>query len=38
VIRCALVRNSSPKVMDAEDHRALDVILASLEPLFTWRG
>jgi hypothetical protein len=25
-------------VMDAEDQRALDEILADLEPLFTWRG
>jgi len=38
VIRCAAARNVSPKVMDAEDHRALDGILADLEPLFTWHG
>lgn len=38
VIRCAFVRNVSSKAMDVEDHRALDEILADLEPLFTWHG
>lgn len=38
VIRSARSRNVSPGVMDAHDHRALDDILADLEPLFTWPG
>ena len=38
VIRCAAVRNASPKVMDAEDQRILGEIMADLEPLLTWHG
>jgi len=37
VTRLAHSRGASPDVMDEQDHRALDDILADLEPLFTWR-
>ena len=36
VIRSACARNRSSQVMDEQDHRALDEVLADLEPLFTW--
>lgn len=38
VIRSARSRGVSPDVMDEQDHRALDDILADLEPLFTWNA
>jgi dihydrodipicolinate synthase/N-acetylneuraminate lyase len=38
VIDHATTRNAPPDVMDAEDHRALDEILADLAPLFTWHA
>jgi dihydrodipicolinate synthase/N-acetylneuraminate lyase len=38
VIRSARSRGASPDVMDEQDHRALDDILADLEPLFTWNA
>ena len=38
VIDHATTRNTRPDVMDAEDHRALDGILADLAPLFTWHA
>jgi len=38
VIKSARSRNVPPDRMDEQDHRALDDILADLEPLFTWRG
>lgn len=36
VLANARSRNAPPDRMDPEDHRALDEILADLEPLFTW--
>ena len=36
VIRSARARNMPSTAMDAQDHAALDEILADLEPLFTW--
>lgn len=36
VIHSAYARNRSSQVMDEQDHRALDEVLADLEPLFTW--
>jgi len=38
VIKSAYSRNRAPDVMDEEDHRALNSILADLEPLFTWHA
>ncbi len=38
VIESASARNAPPDRMDEQDHRALDDILADLEPLFTWHG
>ena len=38
VIKSARSRNAVPDQMDEQDHRALDDILADLEPLFTWHG
>ncbi|MFO7917348.1 MAG: dihydrodipicolinate synthase family protein [Anaerolineae bacterium] len=38
VIKSAFRRNAPPGVMDEHDHRALDEILADLEPLYTWEG
>lgn len=38
VIRSAYSRNRVPGRMDEEDQRALETIIADLEPLFTWPG
>ena len=38
VIRSARSRNAAPYQMDEQDHRALDEILADLEPLMAWHG
>jgi len=38
VIRCARARNARSDILDEHDHRALDEILADLEPLMTWHG
>lgn len=35
VIKSARSRNAPPDIMDEQNHRALDDILADLEPLFT---